>query len=94
MIIHAMLSLVIALATFEPPTPAKAPVAPANSPAAPAVAPAPKFTPNITYTSYPRDGAPPLELMLNLAQPADLKPGEARPCIVMLTTTRGAYAIR
>lgn len=84
MIIHAMLSSVIALATFEPPTPAKAPAAPANSPAAPAVAPAPKFMPNITYTSYPREGAPPLELMLNLAQPADLKPGEARPCIVAI----------
>ncbi|MFO0833561.1 MAG: alpha/beta hydrolase [Phycisphaerales bacterium] len=84
MLIPSAILLAFGPALFEPPTPAKAPAALASLPAAPAVAPAPKFTPNITYTSYPREGAPPLELMLNLAQPADLKPGEARPCIVAI----------
>lgn len=85
--------MAIAILGFEPPTPGSSPGATPAAPAsvaAPAVVPAassqaaPKFTPNITYTSYPREGAPPLELMLNLAQPADLKPGEARPCIVAI----------
>ncbi|NUQ51535.1 MAG: alpha/beta hydrolase [Phycisphaerales bacterium] len=88
MLIPTAILLVFGPALFEPPTPGSAPTAPAvapvSAPAAPAVAPAPKFTPNITYTSYPREGAPSLELMLNLAQPADLKPGDARPCIVAI----------
>lgn len=86
MLPHSLALIVLAL-VIEPPTPGSTPASPTAalaSASAPAVAPAPKFTPNITYTSYPREGAPPLELMLNLAQPADLKPGEARPCIVAI----------
>ncbi len=83
MLIPTAILLAIGPSVLEPPTPVKAPAVPASA-ATSAVAPAPKFTPDITYTSYPREGAPPIVLMLNMAQPADLKPGEARPCIVAI----------
>lgn len=88
MLIPTAILLAIGPLALEPPTPGSSAttpaIAPAGPPASPAVAIAPRFTPNITYMSYPREGAPPLELKLNLAQPADLKPGEARPCIVAI----------
>lgn len=59
-------------------------LAPTRTLPAPPTSLAPTWTPELTYASRTGADGKPFELKLNLAQPADLKPGEHRPCIIAI----------